>query len=177
MAKKKTRTKTNTGKKSTKFSFKLNRQQKVVLGSFLMLFGLALSVAFISFLFNWEVDQSTLGEFSNREVETKNWLSKFGASVSDFFMYKGFGVAAFIFSILVSYSGFHLFLGVKSTKLRESWFWGILIMLWLAIFFGFFAANNPLLGGRIGYEMNDSLQDYLGFFGTILLMLFLFIAY
>jgi S-DNA-T family DNA segregation ATPase FtsK/SpoIIIE len=177
MAKKKTRTKTNTGKKSTKFSFKLNRQQKVVLGSFLMLFGLALSVAFISFLFNWEVDQSTLGEFSNREVETKNWLSKFGASVSDFFMYKGFGVAAFIFSILVSYSGFHLFLGVKSTKLRESWFWGILIMLWLAIFFGFFAANNPLLGGRIGYEMNDFLQDYLGFFGTILLMLFLFIAY
>ncbi|MDX1426435.1 MAG: DNA translocase FtsK 4TM domain-containing protein, partial [Salegentibacter mishustinae] len=66
---------------------------------------------------------------------------------------------------------------VKSTKLRESWFWGILIMLWLAIFFGFFAANNPLLGGRIGYEMNDFLQDYLGFFGTILLMLFLFIAY
>ncbi|WP_339647997.1 DNA translocase FtsK [uncultured Salegentibacter sp.] len=177
MAKKKTRTKTNTGKKSTKFSFKLNRQQKVVLGSFLMLFGLALSVAFISFLFNWQVDQSTLGEFSNREVETKNWLSKFGASVSDFFMYKGFGVAAFIFSILVSYSGFHLFLGVKSTKLRESWFWGILIMLWLAIFFGFFAAENPLLGGRIGFEMNDFLQDYLGFFGTILLMLFLFIAY
>ncbi|APS40105.1 MULTISPECIES: DNA translocase FtsK [Salegentibacter] len=177
MAKKKTRTKTSTGKKSTKFSFKLNRQQKVVLGSFLMLFGLALSVAFISFLFNWQVDQSTLGEFSNREVETKNWLSKFGASVSDFFMYKGFGVAAFIFSILVSYSGFHLFLGVKSTKLRESWFWGILIMLWLAIFFGFFAAENPLLGGRIGFEMNDFLQDYLGFFGTILLMLFLFIAY
>jgi S-DNA-T family DNA segregation ATPase FtsK/SpoIIIE len=177
MAKKKTRTKTGTGKKSNKFSFKLNRQQKVVLGSFLMLFGLALSVAFISFLFNWQVDQSTLGEFSNREIETKNWLSKFGASVSDFFMYKGFGIAAFIFSILVSYSGFHLFLGVKSTKLRESWFWGILITLWLAIFFGFFAAENPLLGGRIGYEMNDFLQDYLGFFGTILLMLFLFIAY
>ncbi|PRX51979.1 DNA translocase FtsK [Salegentibacter salegens] len=177
MAKKKIRTKTSTGKKSTKFSFKLNRQQKVVLGSFLMLFGLALSVAFISFLFNWEVDQSTLGEFSNREIETKNWLSKFGATVSDFFMYKGFGIAAFIFSILVSYTGFHLFLGVKSTKLRESWFWGILIMLWLAIFFGFFAAENPLLGGRIGFEMNDFLQDYLGFFGTILLMLFLFIAY
>ncbi|MBZ9729300.1 DNA translocase FtsK [Salegentibacter sp. JZCK2] len=177
MAKKKTRTKTSTGKKSTKFSFKLNRQQKVVLGSFLMLFGLALSVAFISFLFNWQADQSTLGEFSNREIETKNWLSKFGASVSDFFMYKGFGLAAFIFSILVSYSGFHLFLGVKSTKLRESWFWGILMMLWLAIFFGFFAAENPLLGGRIGYEMNDFLHDYLGFFGTILLMFFLFIAY
>jgi S-DNA-T family DNA segregation ATPase FtsK/SpoIIIE len=177
MAKKKTRTKTSTGKKSTKFSFKLNRQQKVVLGSFFMLFGLALSLAFISFLFNWQIDQSTLGEFANREVETKNWLSKFGASVSDFFMYKGFGVAAFIFSILVIYSGFHLFLGIRATKLRESWFWGISIMLWLAVFFGFFAAKNPLLGGRIGYEMNDFLQDYLGFFGTILLMLFLFIAY
>lgn len=83
MAKKKAKTR-KTAKKSRKFSLKLDRQQKVVLGSFLMLFGLALIVAFVSFLFNWQADQSTLNEFGNRSVEARNWLSKFGATVSDF---------------------------------------------------------------------------------------------
>lgn len=177
MAKKKTRTKKSTAKKTKKISLKPNRQQKVVFGSFFMLFGLALMVAFVSFLLNWEADQSTLTQFGDREIETKNWLSKFGAAISDFFMYKGFGFAAFILAILISYSGFNLFIGRKPTKLLNSWFWGILVMVWLAIFFGFFAETNSLMGGRIGFEMNDFLQDYLGFIGTIFLMVFLFIAY
>ncbi len=176
MAKKKARTK-KTDSKSRKFSLNLNRQQKVVLGSFLMLFGLALIVAFISFLFNWQADQSILGEFDNREIEARNWLSKFGATISDFFIYKGFGIAAFSFAILILITGVFLFLGLKSEKLKNYWFWGILVMIWLSVFFGFFANTNAMLGGRIGFEMNDFLQDYLGFFGTVLLMLFLFIAY
>ncbi len=176
MAKKKAKTKKTTQKKRN-FSLKLNRQQKVVLGSFLMLFGLGLIVAFISFLFNWQADQSILNEFANREVEAKNWLSKFGATVSDFFIYRGFGIAAFSIAILILLSGIYLFLGYKTSNLRKFWFWGILVMIWFSVFFGFFAETNALLGGRIGYEMNDFLQDYLGFFGTALLMLFLFIAY
>ncbi|MGA9324474.1 MAG: DNA translocase FtsK [Salegentibacter sp.] len=166
-----------TNKKLKKPSFKLNRQQKVVLGSFLMLFGIALFVAFISFLFNWQADQSTLNEFADRQVEARNWLSKFGALVSDFFIYKGFGLAAFVIAFLVSLSGIHLFFGIKSGKLSKSWFWGILVMIWLSVFFGFFAGSNALLGGQIGFEMNDYLQDYLGLFGTALLMLFLLTAY
>ncbi|MCH4823646.1 DNA translocase FtsK [Gramella lutea] len=176
MAKKKAKNKKTT-KKSRKFSLKLNRQQKVVLGSFLMLFGLALIVAFISFLFNWQADQSILNEFSNRELEARNWLSKFGASISDFFIYKGFGLASFSIAFLILLSGIYLFFGFNSANLRKFWFWGILVMIWLSIFFGFFSGKYALLGGRIGFETNDFIQDYLGFFGTVLLMLFLFIAY
>ncbi|MCG9973353.1 DNA translocase FtsK [Christiangramia crocea] len=176
MAKKKAKTKKTT-KKTRNFSLKLNRQQKVVLGSFLMLFGLALIVAFISFLFNWQADQSILNEFANREAEARNWLSKFGATVSDFFIYKGFGIASFTIAFLTFLSGVYLFFGFNSSNIRKFWFWGILVMIWFSVFFGFFAESNALLGGRIGYEMNDFLQDYLGFFGTVLLMLFLFIAY
>lgn len=176
MAKKKAKTR-KTAKKSRNISLKLNRQQKVVLGSFLMLFGLALIVAFISFLFNWQADQSVLNEFANRDIEAKNWLSKFGASVSDFFIYKGFGLASFSIAFLILLSGIYLFFGFNSANLRKFWFWGILVMIWLSLFFGFFAEKNALLGGRIGFETNDFIQDYLGFFGTVLLMLFLFIAY
>ncbi len=176
MAKKKAKSKKTTTP-SRKFSLKLNRQQKVVFGSFLMLFGLALIIAFISFLFNWQADQSVLNEFANREAEARNWLSKFGAMVSDFFIYKGFGIASFTIAFLIFLSGIYLFLGFNNNNLRKFWFWGTLVMIWLSIFFGFFAGSYAILGGRIGFEMNDFLQDYLGFFGTLLLMTFLFMAY
>lgn len=177
MAKKKKPSSKTTKKKLNKPSLKLNRQQKVVLGSFLMLFGLALIVAFVSFLFNWQADQSTLNEFADRSIVARNWLSKFGALVSDFFIYQGFGLAAFIIAFLITLSGIYLFFGLKSSKLQSYWFWGMLSMLWLSIFFGFFAYSNALLGGQVGFELNDFLQDYLGFFGTALLLLFLFTAY
>ncbi len=173
--------KASTKKKSTtnlkKASFKLNRQQKVVLGSFLMLLGLALFIAFISFLFNWQTDQSTLGEFGNREIVARNWMSKFGAIISDFFIYDGFGVAAFIFAALITMTGVYLFFAFKMKNLFKFWFWGVLMILWWSIFFGFFALKFPLLGGRVGFEINDYLTDYIGAIGTILLLTFLMIAY
>ncbi|MCF4101297.1 DNA translocase FtsK [Gillisia sp. M10.2A] len=177
MAKKKASTKKTKTSKLKKPSLKLTRQQKVVFGTFLFFMGLALIIAFASFLFNWQEDQSILNELGNREVVAKNWLSKFGASISNFFIYNGFGLAAFIPAVLISLSGIYLFFGYQLNKLFKYWFWGILMMLWWAIFFGFFAHKNSLLGGRVGYEINDYLQDYIGFIGTVLLLTFLLIAY
>lgn len=176
MAKKKATT-NRSPKKARKFSLTLNRQQKVVLGSFLMLFGLALLVAFISFLFNWQADQSTLEQLGDREVEPRNWLSKFGASVSHFLIYQGFGIASFALAVLTTLTGIYFFFGLKKKALQKFWFWGLLVMIWLSVFFGFFAHSNPLLGGTVGYEVNDYLQDYIGFIGTVLLLSFLLIVY
>jgi DNA segregation ATPase FtsK/SpoIIIE, S-DNA-T family len=177
MASSKASTKKKSNSGSKKPSFKFTRQHKVITGSFLMFLGLAMLIAFTSFLFNWEADQSTLGQFGNREVEAKNWLSKFGAGVSDFFIYKGFGVAAFILAGLITVSGTYLFFNLKLNKLFSLWFWGVLMMLWFAIFLGFFTGTYTILGGRVGFEVNDYLQDYIGFTGTILLLTFLLIAY
>ena len=177
MASKKASNKKKSNPGFKKPSFKITRQQKVIFGSFLMFLGLALLIAFTSFLFNWEADQSTLGELGNREVEAKNWLSKFGAAVSDFFIYKGFGLAAYILGGLITVSGIYLFFNLKLKNLFSFWFWGILMMIWWAVFFGFFADKYTVLGGRVGYEVNDYLQDYIGFAGTVLLLTFLFIAY
>jgi len=166
-----------TSSKIKKKGFKLTRQQKVVFGSFLMLLGVALIIAFVSFLFNWQADQSTLHELGNRDIVTKNWLSKFGASLSNFFIFNGFGLAAFILVALITVSGIYMFFNFKSKNLFKYWFWGILMMLWWAVFFGFFTEKYSLLGGRVGFELNDYLQDFIGFTGTILLLTFLFIAY
>ena len=180
MAKKKTTTKSKPKKIKTPrkpINFKLSRQQQIILGSFLFFLGIALFFSFVSYLFTWKVDQSVLTDITNRETPTANWLSKFGASVSNFFIYKGFGIPAFIITILLTISGVYYFFDYAKVKLRQFWFWGLLVMLWLSVFFGFFYKENDILGGRVGYEINDYLQDYLGLIGTALIMVFLAIAY
>ncbi|PWI29737.1 cell division protein FtsK [Flavobacteriaceae bacterium LYZ1037] len=177
MAKKKIKTRKESKPKFKAPSFKLSNQQKLVLGSFLAILGLLLFIAFISYIFTGKADQSTLTEFTSREVKTENWLNKTGAWLSDFFIYKGFGVASFIFSGLLFLSGVFILTNSSSSKLRKHWFWGTFIVIWLSILLGFFADSLDILGGTIGFEMNSFLQDYLGKIGTSLLLVFLFITY
>ncbi|NND78457.1 MAG: DNA translocase FtsK, partial [Maribacter sp.] len=54
----------------------------------------------------------------------------------------------------------------------RKWIWGLLFIIWISITLGFFAIEKPLLGGLVGYEMNDFLQDYTGKIGVFLLLLF-----
>lgn len=180
MAKKKVTSKRNKTKKtktSLKEKFTLSRQQKVVIGSFLFFLGIGLFFAFISFFYNWKVDQSEVSQFYNRTVSVKNWLSKFGASVSHFFIYKGFGVASLIIPVLTSLTGVYLFFDLSRKKLGGFWFWGILVMLWISVVLGFVEQEGGLLAGVIGYESNDFLRDYIGFIGTVLVLAFFAIVY
>jgi S-DNA-T family DNA segregation ATPase FtsK/SpoIIIE len=177
MAKKKTKTKSETTSKLKKPNFKLSSQQKLIFGSLLIIIGVLLCISFLSFFFTGKADQSTISELASRDVVAKNWLNKLGAWVSDFFITRGFGISSFIFSGLLFLSGVYMTLDIKKTKLRKHWIWGTLIAIWLSIFFGFFAQQYDALGGTIGFEMNSFLQDYMGKIGTILLLLFGLIVY
>lgn len=158
-------------------SFEFTSQQKLVLGSFLVIMGLLLSIAFLSFIFTGETDQSALTDFTSREVKTKNWLSKIGAWLGDFFIQRAFGIPSFIFAGLLLLSGIYVLLNINKEKLRKHWFWGILIIIWLSVLLGFFGNRNDILGGTIGFEINSFMQDYIGKTGIILLLLFKLITY
>lgn len=170
MAKKVKKTKAKPAKKPR--SYKLSKQNKIILGSLLMLFSIALFFSFVSFYFNWQDDQSLLTEFHDRNEEAKNLLNKFGASVSHFFVYKGFGIATLSLPILLCLSGLYMFLGLEHKGMLKKWIWGLVFMIWISIALGFFAYTQPLLGGLVGFEMNDFLQDYTGKIGVMLLLIF-----
>lgn len=170
MAKKVKKNRAKTTKKPR--SYKLSKQNKIILGSLLMLFSIALFFSFISFFFNWQDDQSLLSEFHDRNEEAKNLLNKFGASVSHFFVYKGFGIATLVLPILLTLSGLYMFLGLEQKGMLKKWIWGLVFMIWISIALGFFAYTQPLLGGLVGFEMNDFLQDYTGKIGVMLLLIF-----
>jgi S-DNA-T family DNA segregation ATPase FtsK/SpoIIIE len=177
MAKKKSKTKSTPKKKLKMPSFKLNSQQKLIFGSFLVLFGVLLFIAFVSFFFTGKSDQSAISSFLSREIQTENWLSKAGAWLSDFFIQRGFGISSFIFSGLIFLSGIYVLMDINKSKLRTHWFWGTLIVIWLSTLLGFFANKNDLLGGTIGFEVNTFLQDFIGKIGAIVLLLFGLITY
>jgi S-DNA-T family DNA segregation ATPase FtsK/SpoIIIE len=74
-------------------------------------------------------------------------------------------------------TGIYLFLNLKLFKLRSLWFWGAYLILWFSLFLGFFVTTNPILGGVVGYEINDFLQAYIGKLGVVLILIFMLIIY
>ena len=171
MATKKKKSKSTTAK--NKRSLRLSRQNKIIVGSLLIFLSIALFFSFISFYFTWQDDQSLLTEFANRNEQARNLLNKFGASVSHYIMYRGFGLASFILPFLMCLTGLYLFLSLPVKNLWSKWIWGLLLLIWISVALGFFAQTQPLLGGLVGYEMNDFLQDYTGKIGVFLILLFM----
>ncbi|MBB1195094.1 DNA translocase FtsK [Flavobacterium sp. SOK18b] len=169
--KKKETTSTSTQK------IQISKQQKIVFGTMLVLFSVALLLAFISFFIYGQQDQSAVQEITSREELVQNWLGKFGALLADTFVYKGFGVASFIFVRLFFLSGMYLIVGIPVKRLKNIWFWDLFAIIVLSILFGFFATSLPELGGIIGYELNLFLQDYLGKTGTLLTLIFGLVIY
>lgn len=176
-------TKSTTNDKKTadateqKKKWKVNRQHKMLIGSLFMLFAIALFVAFISFFIHGQEDQSAVLELSDRSEPVNNWLGKFGAFLADFFIYKGFGAASFLFTKLFFLTGAFIALDISLKKLKNIWFWDLFFIVLLSISFGFFWASLPELGGTVGYEMNLFFQDYIGKIGTSLLLILGIVIY
>jgi S-DNA-T family DNA segregation ATPase FtsK/SpoIIIE len=159
------------------FAFLKTKQTQTIFGFFLMLFSLFLCIAFISFFFNWQEDQSTIHQLSNRAVKSENLLGKIGANLGNFFIYKGFGIAAFIVSFQLFSTGFSILLKRKLSKIIISWNWGLAAMLLVSISLGFLHEKFAIISGVIGFEINQYSQDFLGKTGLIILIIFFFIAY
>ncbi len=152
------------------------RRIQILLGSFLLLLGFLMTVSFISFLFHHQSDQSTLEVFFEKKVQSQNLLNKLGALVSHFFIYQLFGIAVFILSYLLCYTGYLLFFDSDRKELLGHWSWALIYLMCLSVFFGFYHIDSPLLGGLVGYEINSFLVAYFGNVGVAGLLIFSVIA-
>lgn len=164
-------------KSADKKSWGFTKQHKVVVGALFVLFSIALLLAFISFFIYGQVDQSAVNRLADRSETVQNWLGKFGAFLADLIVYKGFGLASFLFVKLFFLTGMFLILDISLRKLKNIWFWDLFMIIILSVLFGFFATSLPELGGTIGYELNLFSQDYIGKTGTLLVLAFGLIIY
>ncbi|MFD0701421.1 FtsK/SpoIIIE family DNA translocase [Myroides pelagicus] len=143
----------------------------------LLFTGIALTVSLVSYLFTGIEDQSSLGAMSDRTATVANQTGKVGAYFGHTLIFSGFGVAAFFLcKILIQTATYGLF-GISATRVKNVIFWDLCAMIIVSISLGFFASSNLILGGAVGFEINQYLVDYLGTIGTILLILFFAIAF
>jgi len=158
-----------------------------ITGLFFLILSLYFLVAFTSYLFTWEDDQSFVidanGGWGNlfAEVEelqkagvvnpqVENWLGKFGALLSHQFIYEWFGVASFVFIAVFFVIGYRLLFKVKlasiSKTLGYSFFLLVFVSLTLAFFHGFLSEYPHFLEGEFGFWSNRLLQAQIGNTGT-----------
>ncbi len=156
---------------------KIKRQRQVLFGGALLLLSLLLTIAFISYLYSWKADFSTLNSITDRTVVAQNILNKLGALISHFFIYKGVGLGAFLIPYLIGLSGYKLFFDVSIKGLVSSWGWGLAHMLWTCLAFGYFWTDFPILSGIIGYEIHSFAVIYIGRLGLLAILVFLFLCF
>jgi len=164
-------------KKGTILNFLKTRQSQTIIGTFFILFSLFLVIAFLSFFFNWQEDQSTLTKLTDKNVTSSNLLGKIGANLSHFFIYKGFGISAFIIAFQLFLTGIYIIFQRSFSKIIISWNWGLLAMLWISVTLSFLHKKYALLSGIIGFEVNEFLRAFIGKIGLAIILSFFFIAY
>ena len=161
----------------TNKGFKISKQHKILFGSLLVLFSLALLLSFCSFFIYGQQDQSAISELADRNSRVENWIGKLGAYLSDTIVFRGFGIASFLLVRLFFLTGAYLILDLSIKKLRTTWFWDLFAIIIISILFGFAVDFLPELGGTVGFEMNLFLQDFIGKAGTLLVLIFGLIIY
>jgi S-DNA-T family DNA segregation ATPase FtsK/SpoIIIE len=156
---------------------KTTRGQKFVVGFFFIIVALFLLLSFISYYISGSNDQSQINELANRNVVVENWLGKIGAWLADFFLYKGFGIASFLFVKIFFLIGAYLLIDLPLGKIKKSTFWDLYAIVIISLFFGLMWEYVPHLSGVIGFELHDLIQDYTGNIGTIMILVFSVIVF
>ncbi|MHC5361751.1 FtsK/SpoIIIE family DNA translocase [Myroides sp. LJL110] len=170
------KTKKPTEKTNQKYSTSLFKV-RFLLQILIVLLGVALLISILSYLSTGFIDQSNLHALGDRELPVVNTLGKFGAYIGHLLVYQGFGISAILLAILLIHAGIYAIFGIQSKRIKNVIFWDVAAMVLLSIFFGFFWNSNPILAGSVGYEINAYLTDYLGTFGTFLVVLFFTITF
>ncbi|RZP02831.1 MAG: DNA translocase FtsK [Flavobacteriales bacterium] len=148
---------------------------KVLIGYTLLFISLILITSFISYMFNWKVDQSNVENLFDRNIEVENILGKIGASISHFLIFKSFGIASFILPLILFISSYHLLFNKKILDLVRKINWLLILMIWTTLLSGYLSNYFPIQSGIIGFEINSFLETYIGNIGIILVLSFMLV--
>ena len=169
--------------KSFKFNaiiapFKDQNNQKIF-SAVLILTSLYLLIAFVSFFFQWQSDDSLVSGKDLSDIITDNKINNsiggLGAYIANLFVKLWFGLAAFFIPLFSLLAGLKI-LGLKKYSLSSFIFNGILGMLIIPIFIRHFFGGTITAGG-IGIYTNELMSSAIGNLGTSLLLITISIVY
>jgi S-DNA-T family DNA segregation ATPase FtsK/SpoIIIE len=184
-ARKKRPEKTAKPKKEKKARKPVNERFLRVTGLFLLLFSLYLLLAFASYTQTWKDDfdfsNKVFSNFSlSHFLESKtpeNWVGKIGALTGYLFISEWFGVASFLFVLILFVAGMRFFFRVNIFPLIKTLKYSLFGIVWTPVALSVIFPEKDILFGVYGFEINKLLQDFLGYSGMILLLIFLFLSF
>jgi S-DNA-T family DNA segregation ATPase FtsK/SpoIIIE len=174
------------------FTLNDGRYAKIA-GLFLLILSVFFLIAFTSYLFTWQEDQSyvspanggwhnlfkTQQELIDNGIKNpvvENWLGKFGALLSNQFIFQWFGVASFIFVFVFFIVGYRLLFKVRLYPLGKTTAYSLFLLIFTSVTLGFFHAffsDVPhFLEGNFGFWTNRLMDAQVGQAGTAGILVF-----
>lgn len=154
-----------------------------IAGAVSLLFALFLFIAFSSYLFTWQEDQDKVFQFgvkifSTSDVKVSNLLGVLGAYTAHLFIYKGFGLASFLFCTFFFVLGVNLLFGRKVFSLARNLKYLLVGLLVISVAFAFFTNGSGFAwGGALGELIDAWVEKWIGKTGTGFLLVFSVFAY
>ncbi|MDB5248711.1 MAG: cell division protein FtsK [Segetibacter sp.] len=148
-----------------------------IAGTISLLISLFLFVAFTSYAFTWQDDQDKVHQFGVKifsvdDVRVTNLLGVLGAYIAHSFIYKGFGIASFLFCSLFFILGVNLLFGRKIFSLKRNVKYVFAGLVVLSIAFAFVLRSSQFsYGGAFGELITEWLIKWTGVVGTAALLL------
>jgi DNA segregation ATPase FtsK/SpoIIIE, S-DNA-T family len=169
-------------KRPSLFSMDFVKDKRIplTLGIIFILAAIFLLFAFFSYLFSGKADQSLVASeleqgIRSTAAETRNWLGLFGAKMSDLFIRRWFGLAAFLLPPYLFLLGFKLAFKKSLISLSRYSAFALFFVFWIGLVTGYLVQMadgfNTLgfLSGGFGYELGLLSNEFLGW-GSILLI-------
>lgn len=180
------------GKSKPFFSFEFFKDPRfsLAMGFVLIITGLYLFIAFISYLFTGKADQSVVEALWNTNIidsgkEAENWLGLYGAVTSHFMIFRWMGISAFFLPPILFFLGFKWVFKREIVPIVSFFIFSVFAGLWLSLLMGYITHSLAgvtelgFISGGLGYELakiSDSLFGW-GTFLILVLALFIFIIY
>lgn len=157
----------------------------ITLGLLMIAFSVVMALSFVSYFSTGEADQSIVESWNSTVTSNavaRNWLGRFGAVLSYYFIYRWFGIASFLFIPIFLNGGWllvfgrSLFTGWQSAKIFT------FFLFWLSTSFGYLVlvteteSQYSFLCGGIGYSLAQGLYNFMGW-AVLLLLLIGFIVF
>ncbi len=143
-----------------------------IAGTASLLLAVFLFIALTSYLFTWQEDQDKVHQFgikifATNDVKVSNLLGVLGAYVAHIFIYKGFGIASYLFCSFFFVLGINLLFGKKIFSLVRNIRYVLIGLLVLSVASAFASLNNAFsYGGAVGELVCSWLIKWIGNVGT-----------
>ena len=152
-----------------------------IIGILFLCLAVFLGIALISYIVSFFSGhhQEYGYQIFSQKINIENRTGRAGVFLAQTLIKESFGIGSFFFVYLLTLIGLRLNDSAK-IKMWSVWKWALLCLVWLPLFFAFIATAAPkcaIFGGAVGRWLNNTLTQYVGNTGVIIILAFLFLVF